>query len=87
MAIGFQDPATPTMEGILNFHELMFLIIFIGVFVGYLIVRCVQLYDARINPTPDRVQYGRALEIWWTVIPALTYGCGISVIRLTVQCR
>lgn len=70
--IGFQDPATPVMEGILNFHdELMFLIIFIGVFVGYLIVRCVQLYDARVNPTPDRVQHGRALEIWWTVIPAL----------------
>jgi heme/copper-type cytochrome/quinol oxidase subunit 2 len=33
--LGFQTPATPTMEGIIRFHhDLMFLVIAIVVFVG-----------------------------------------------------
>ena len=33
--IGFQDPATPTIEGIIRFHhDLMFLLVIIVVFVG-----------------------------------------------------
>jgi len=33
--LGFQDPATPTIEGIIRFHQdLMFLVILIVIFVG-----------------------------------------------------
>jgi heme/copper-type cytochrome/quinol oxidase subunit 2 len=33
--LSFQDPATPTMEGIINFHnDLMFFIVFISIFVS-----------------------------------------------------
>ena len=39
---GFQTPATPTMEGVIRFHhDLMFLMILIVVFVGYMMFRCV----------------------------------------------
>lgn len=70
--MGFQDPATPTMEGIVNFHDdIMFLLIAIGVFVGYLMVRTFQLFNEDANPVADRVQHGTVLEIVWTVTPAL----------------
>jgi len=41
----FQDPATPVMEGVIDFHnDLMFVVVFVGIFVGYVLMRCVQLY-------------------------------------------
>lgn len=43
--IGFQEPCTPVMEGIINFHhDLMFFLVMICVFVFYLLTRCVFLY-------------------------------------------
>ena len=45
--VGFQDPASPTMEGIINFHnDLMFFIVAIMVFVMWLLFRCIQLYSS-----------------------------------------
>ena len=70
--LGFQDPATPIMEGIVNLHhDVMFLIVLIGVFVGYLMVRCSTTFPCDVHPTPDNVVHGTALEIIWTVTPAL----------------
>ena len=67
----FQDPATPIMEGIVNLHhDIMFIIVVIGVFVGYLMVRSVQLFNKDVHPEADRVVHGTALEIFWTVTPA-----------------
>jgi cytochrome c oxidase subunit 2 len=69
---GFQDPATPIMEGIINLHhDIMFIIVVIGVFVGYLMVRAVQLFSKDVHPEADRVVHGTALEIFWTVTPAV----------------
>ena len=66
--LGFQDPATPIMEGIVNLHhDIMFIIVVIGVFVGYLMVRAVQLFSKDVHPEADRVVHGTALEIFWTV--------------------
>ena len=49
--LGFQDPATPIMEGIVNLHhDIMFVIVVIGVFVGYLMIRAVQLVQQRRSP-------------------------------------
>lgn len=40
--LGFQDPSTPTMEGIIRFHtDLMFLLILITAFVGWMMFRCI----------------------------------------------
>ena len=70
--LGFQDPATPIMEGIVTLHhEVMAIIVFIGVFVAYLMVRCVQLFSRDVHPKSDRVVHGTFLEIVWTITPAL----------------
>ena len=69
---GFQDPATPVMEGIINFHhDLMFILIMITIFVCWMLFRCITLFDAKQNPTPSSFVHGAAIEIIWTTIPAL----------------
>ena len=46
--IGFQDPATPYMEGILNFHNIiMFFIVGIVIFISWLLCRCLTLYNKK----------------------------------------
>ena len=51
----FSDPATPIMEGIINFHnDLMFFIVGIIIFVVWVLFRCVQIFlapsgDQKIN--------------------------------------
>jgi len=72
----FQDPATPIAEGVFDFHnDIMFIVVFVGIFVGYVITRCLQLYRSDINPVPNRVQHGTALEIVWTLTPAFILMC------------
>ena len=47
---GFQDPATPIMEGIINFHNhIMFFLTVIGIAVMWLLGRCIALYDEDVN--------------------------------------
>jgi len=47
----FSDPATPIMEGIINFHnDLMFFIVVISIFVLWMLLRCVIIFQA---PTTD----------------------------------
>ena len=70
--IGFQDPATPVMEGVINFHnDLMIVVVGVGVFVGYVMWSTVYNFEQSVNPTPNRVQHGTRLEIIWTVTPAI----------------
>ena len=43
--ISFQDPATPVMEGIINFHhDLMFFLIIVVIAVLYIVIRCVFFF-------------------------------------------
>jgi cytochrome c oxidase subunit 2 len=70
--LGLQDPATPLMEGIINFHnDLMFYLIIIVIFVSWILLRCIYLFQE----TPDRIPltfvHGTTIEIIWTTIPAL----------------
>ena len=68
----FQDPATPIMEGIINFHNhIMFFITVIVVFVSWLMVRCVYLFEESINTKAEKWTHSTVLEIVWTIIPAL----------------
>lgn len=70
--IGFQDPATPIMEGIINFHNhIMFFLVITGLFVCWLLFRCCVLYSWENNPTVDNFTHSTKLEIIWTVVPAL----------------
>jgi len=70
--LGFQIPASPVMEGIINFHhDLFFFLTAILFFVFYLFIRCLILFDKEINPKPIIVTHAPLLEIIWTLIPAL----------------
>lgn len=75
---GFQDPATPIMEGIIYFNnQLMFLMIFIACFVGWLLFKTLVFYSDMpfFSKTDSSVVRGQSthstlLEIVWTISPA-----------------
>ena len=68
--IGFQDPATPVLEGIIDFHnDLMVLLTVIGIAVFWVIGRAWVLFEE--NPIPSQVVHGTTLEMIWTIIPAV----------------
>lgn len=79
--IGFQSPATPIMEGIINFHNhIMFFMINIGVLVMWLLYRCLSLYGVRswseydkrsLNYDYDVFTHATTVEVVWTVVPAI----------------
>ena len=70
--IGFQDPATPYMEGILNFHNtIMFFIVIIVIFTSWLLFRSLVLYNKESNPIPEKFTHSTLLEVIWTILPAI----------------
>lgn len=70
--IGFQDPATPIMEGIINFHNhIMLFLVGIGVFVFWLLSRCLILYNNERNKVIDNFTHSTILEVVWTIVPAI----------------
>jgi len=70
--LGFQDPATPTMEGIINFHhDLMFIVILITIFVGWMLGRTLWFFDRRVNIIPQKFTHNTLLELVWTITPSI----------------
>lgn len=72
--LGFQDPATPVMEGIIHFNnQLMFLMILIACFVGWMLYRSLILFsiDSPHSVAPESFTHSTLLEIVWTISPAL----------------
>jgi len=70
--LSFQDPGSPIMEGIIKLHnDIIFLAVIIGIFVAYLVVRVIQLFDKGVSSYPNRVSHAQSLEIIWTLTPAL----------------
>ena len=70
--ISFQDPATPVMEGIINFHhDLMFFLIAILIGVFWIGVRSVTFFNVTNHPIPKKFVHGTFLEIIWTITPAV----------------
>lgn len=69
---GFQDPATTTMEGIYIFNiHLLFVIIGIVVFVGWLLFLVLTNFTELNNSKVSDFTHSNSLEIIWTSIPAL----------------
>ncbi len=76
--IGLQDPATPVMEGIIDFHNhLMIFIVPITVFVVWLLYRCLSFYSYQgsvktsLSFYDEYFTHSTILEIVWTIVPAL----------------
>lgn len=69
---GFQDPATPLMEGIIDFHNhILFFLIIIAFLVGWLMFRVVQLYNSDSPKPASNFSHSTFLEVAWTVLPAM----------------
>ena len=70
--LGFQDPATPVMEGIINFHhDLVFFLIIVTVFVCWMLYRVIFLFDEKKNPIASTFVHGATIKIIRTTNPAL----------------
>jgi len=65
---GIQDPATPSAEGMIFFHNyLMFYVIVIGLFVYWLLFAALKTN----SKVPSKFSHSSTLEIVWTIVPAI----------------
>jgi len=67
-----QDPATPMMEGMIYFHNLlMFFIVFVGIFVFYMLFYAMYTFREGKATVPAKFSHNSPLEIVWTILPAI----------------
>jgi cytochrome c oxidase subunit 2 len=70
--ITLQDAATPVMENIISFHNLLvWIITIITLFVLALLVIVVVKFNAKANPVPSKTTHNTLIEVAWTLIPVL----------------
>lgn len=70
--MGFQDPATASMEGIVDLHhDICFFLLVILVLVLWLGARIVLSFHWRHQPTPERFNHHTNLELVWAILPSL----------------
>jgi len=71
--IGFQDPASPIMQGIVELHhDLFFFLIVVLGFVFWLLFKLLFTFNSFSNKTIVKtINYGTLIEIIWTIVPAL----------------
>ena len=70
--VGFQDPATPIMEGVINLHhDLMFFLWVVLVFVTWMLLRTLWHFTYTQNSISSLSAHGTFIEIIWTTTPAL----------------
>jgi len=66
----FQPAATPVMEKIIDFHNLMLIVeVLIVIFVLVMLLIIIFKFNAKANPTPSKTSHNTPLEVIWTVIP------------------
>ena len=62
--LGFQDPATPIMEGIIEFHNnLMFFITLIAIFTTWVLGRCLYMYNSTVHKESELFTHSTPLEV------------------------
>jgi len=70
--LGLQDPATPSMEGMIAFHNyIMLFLINIGIFVCWMLFSVTSTFDSKKNHNVQKFTHSNILEIVWTIIPAI----------------
>lgn len=70
--LGMQEAATPVMERLVGFHNVLLVIITaITLLVLGLIVWVLVRYSARNNPTPAKFSHNTVVEVVWTIIPVV----------------
>lgn len=77
--LGLQEAATPVMENIISFHNLMlWIIIAISLLVLALLIYVVWRFNAKANPNPSKNSHNTLLEVVWTGAPIIIL-IGISI--------
>ena len=70
--MNFQQSASPSMDDIIWFHNLLLWIIAaITAFVLVLLLICNVKFNSKANPTPSRTTHNTMIEVAWTVIPVI----------------
>jgi cytochrome c oxidase subunit 2 len=69
--MGFQEPASPVMRDIVEFHNLMLWLVVspVVIFVLGLMFYVVYRFNAKSNPVPSKNTHNATLEVLWTVVP------------------
>lgn len=68
----FQEPASPVMRMIVDFHDgMLVMTTLVAVFVLVLMVYVVVRFNAKANPVPSKTTHNTMLEVVWTGIPVL----------------
>lgn len=70
--VNFQDAATPGMERIVSFNNILFWVIiaialFVLILLGYVCVR----FRRKANPVPKTFSHNSLLEVLWTGVPVI----------------
>lgn len=70
--LGFIEAASPVMEEIAEFHDLLLIIItIITIFVFLLLFWVMVRYNARRNPNPSKTSHNTLIEVIWTGVPII----------------
>ncbi|MBM3489078.1 MAG: cytochrome c oxidase subunit II [Alphaproteobacteria bacterium] len=70
--MGFQGAASPGMERIDSFHDLLLVLItLITLFVLGLLVYCMLKFNEKSNPRPSKTTHNTLVEVLWTAIPVV----------------
>nr|ANY30382.1 cytochrome oxidase subunit 2 [Nechamandra alternifolia] len=70
--LGFQDPATPLLQGINDLHhDIFFFLVLILVFVLWMLLRALWHFHEKKNPIPQRIVHGTTIEMIWTIFPSI----------------
>lgn len=68
---GFQDSATPMVEGMHSFHNyIMFFLIIIGVVVCFILAVVIFRFNTLNKKQPEKFTHSSSLEIIWTLLPS-----------------
>ena len=70
--LGLQPAASPVMERIEDFHQmLLYIIVTICLFVLALLAWVIARYNHKANPAPSRTEHNTIIEVAWTTIPVI----------------
>jgi cytochrome c oxidase subunit 2 len=70
--IDMQEPVTPIMHKIVDFHHALLIVITaITIFVTLLIAYVCIRFSAKNNPVPSKTSHNTLIEIIWTTVPVI----------------
>lgn len=70
--LGFQEPASPVMEQLVNLHDsLLIMCVAISVFVLGLLLYVMIRFNKKANPVPSKTTHNALIEVIWTAVPVM----------------